>query len=262
MSASIIELPPEIKQMPWAKFRGESISTSSIGEYWFCSAKVVNAALFGKIETEEATTGSSYHEDVTTQIIEKLGPLEKVEVESVQDIMKLSRDNLMSAIKEHEILANSDENVLFWAMSPELKYVGVPDKADCTNSIPVLMDFKTTAKLPGEAWTNHRVQLGAYMLGVERLGFRQEYGIVRYVLRQDPNVTADFKVHFDGYLRDEVFSTARSVHDLIFKGAEPRPTTNPNKCAKCPYNGVCKWSLVKPNSNPSNNHKPGPTIRN
>ena len=246
LKSPTFELPSEMGQMPWKKFRARSVSASSIGEYWFCSAKVVNAALLGEVETEEAIIGSGYHEKVATQIIQKLGPLQRVEVESVRDIMNLSRDNILDAIERREILANSDEDILFWAISPELKYVGVPDKADCTDGIPVLMDFKTTNRLPGEAWTNHRIQLGAYMIGIEKLGFQQEYGIVRYVLRQDPATIADLRVFLDGYLRDEVVTTARAVHSIVFGGVEPRPTTNPNKCAKCPYNDVCRWSLVKP----------------
>ena len=245
MKVPVLDLPPELSQMSWAKFRGATISASSMGEYWFCAGKVVNTTLFGDVETEETTKGSDYHEKTTAQIIDRLGPLKQAEVESIQDVMTLSYNNISNAIRGHEVLANSDEDILFWAISPELKYIGVPDKADCTGSGPVLMDFKTTARLPGEAWTDHRIQLGAYMIGIERLGFRQDYGVIRYVLRQDSNVTADFKVYLDGYLRDEVVNTARAVHGIVYDGVEPRTTTNPNKCTKCPYNDVSRWSLIK-----------------
>jgi len=247
LRASHPELPLELKKTTWRKFLSQSVGASSIGEYWYCPAKIANARTFGEAETTETVKGSEYHEIEAKTIIEKLGPLKKVKVESVFDIMKLSRDNIEAALMNREILANSEEDVLFWSVLPEARYIGVPDKADCTNAEePILMDFKTTARLPGDAWVDHRIQLGAYMLGIERLGFGQSYGIVRYVSRLDSTLTTDFKVYLDGYLRDEVLATAQEVHK-IFLGGKPRPTSNPNKCKACPYRKVCEWSLARDN---------------
>jgi CRISPR/Cas system-associated exonuclease Cas4 (RecB family) len=245
MRTSGFELNPDLKATPLGQYRGKAVSASSMGEYWYCSAKVLNSRLYGHVETEETETGSEYHEEVTTKVIGTLGPLRKVRVESVYDAMKLSHDNISNALKGRKILANSEETVLFWAIHPEWRYIGVPDKADCTNGKePVIMDLKTTGRLPGEAWIDHRIQLGAYMLGVEQLGFRQSYGIVRYVLRNDPTESADFKVYLDDYLRLHVSTTSEAVHKIL-DGGQPQPTKNPNKCRVCSYNDVCKWSLTR-----------------
>jgi CRISPR/Cas system-associated exonuclease Cas4 (RecB family) len=237
--------PSELKIMPWGQYRSKAVSASSIGEYWYCSAKVLNARLYGHIETAETETGSEYHEEETNKVIGALGPLRKIKIESVHDVMKLSHTNIRDALKGRKVLANSETTVLFWAIHPEQKYIGVPDKADCTNGKePILMDFKTTRRLPGEAWIDHRTQLGAYMLGIERLGFRQSHGIIRYVLRDRPTEIADFKVYLDEHLRLHVSTTSDAVHKVL-DGGEPQPTKNPNKCRACAYNDICRWSLTR-----------------
>jgi CRISPR/Cas system-associated exonuclease Cas4 (RecB family) len=237
--------PSELKVMPWGEYRSKAVSASSIGEYWYCSAKVLNARLHGRIETEETETGSGYHEEETTKVIGALGPLRKIKVESVYDVMKLSHDNIRNALKGRKVLANSETTVLFWAIHPERKYIGVPESR-CTNGKePILMDFKTTGRLPHEAWIDHRTQLGAYMLGIERLGFRQSYGIVRYVLRsKQPTEIADFKVYLDDNLRLHVSTTSDAVHKVL-DGGSPQPTKNLNKCRACAYDDLCRWSLTR-----------------
>jgi CRISPR/Cas system-associated exonuclease Cas4 (RecB family) len=218
------------------------MGASSLAEYWYCAAKIVNSASLGPIETEEKTAGTEFHETETTRIIKALGPLKKVKVKSLSDVMNLSRDNLASALRSKQILANSETQVLFWSIVPDLGIVGVPDKADCQEGDePVLMDFKTTARLPSEAWVDNRIQLGAYMLGMERLGFRQTYGLLNYVHRDNPGSTVTFKIYLDNYLREQVAQTCREVAQLL-DGVDPIPTKNPNKCRKCEYHNKCKWS--------------------
>ncbi len=240
-----MDAPAKLGPTSWHDFLGNAVSASSIGEHWFCAAKVLNTATYGNVETEETKAGSDYHEERAIEAIKKLGPLKKVKIETLDDVIKLSRDNIARALARRQVLANGEETVLFWAVSPELRFVGVPDKVDCTNGKePIVMDFKTTGRLPSDAWTDHRVQVGAYMIGVANLGFKQSYGIIRYSLRDTPSETADYKVYFDEYLKRQVAETAQTVHDIL-DGSEPRPTTNSNKCRSCAYNQVCKWSLVR-----------------
>lgn len=238
-------LAPEVAKMSWRRFLTEAVFPSSMADYWYCPAKIVNMQLYGSIKTEVTERGSVYHEEVTVKIIKKLGPLRKVKIETVYDVMRHAYYNISGALSDGHVLANSEDAVLFRAVSPELKIAGMPDKADCRNGKePILMDFKTTKNLPSEAWASNSIQLGAYMIGVERLGFRQTCGVIRYVLESNGCEYREFKVYLDNYLRDEVKKTAELVRSILNSG-DPRPTSNPRKCAACSYRDLCQWSLFE-----------------
>jgi CRISPR/Cas system-associated exonuclease Cas4 (RecB family) len=235
----------KLQSLPWNRFLQRSSGASSLAEYWYCPAKIINSVSLGAIETEEKTTGTEFHETETTRIIKSLGPLRKVKVKTLYDVMRLSYENLVGALRRREVIANSENQVLFWSIVPDLGIVGVPDKADCQEGgEPVLIDFKTTARLPGEPWVDNRIQLGAYMIGLERLGFRQTYGLLKYVLRDEPSSSVVFKLYLDDYLRNQVARTSQEVARIL-DGTTPTPTKNPKKCRACEYHYLCKWSQAK-----------------
>lgn len=214
-----LELDESFSSVRWSNFLGDAVGASSLSEFSYCSAKIVNAITHGSIEIEQKTAGTEYHETETTRIIKALGPLERVEISSLFDMMKLSYENLSGAMRACKVLANSEEDVLFWAIDPELRIVRVPDKADCQiEDHPVLMDFKTTSKLPNAPWSGNKIQLSAYMIGLERLGFKQTYGLLEYVERGNVSASVQFKVYLDADLRNHVSRTAREVDKLLNGG--------------------------------------------
>lgn len=234
-----------LKTTQWEEFLSRSISASAIGEWWFCPALISNQKLYGDIKTPETIEGSRLHEEEASKIIEGLGPLEEVEVVSLFDAMVHSRRNIENALLNREILANSEDTILFRAICPEIGYVGKPDEVDCTNGKePTVVELKTTGSLPRKPWTNHEAQIGAYMLGMERLGFHQSYGRLRYKQRHTKAPVTEFVVNMDDRLRNLVHSSARSIINIL-DGSEPEPTRNPKKCRSCKYSQLCRWSLVK-----------------
>jgi CRISPR/Cas system-associated exonuclease Cas4 (RecB family) len=158
--------------------------------------------------------------------------------------MMHSRLNLASALKARQVLANSEENVLFRCIVPETGYIGLPDIADCRNGKqPVLVETKTTGRLPMEPWMDNRIQMGVYLIGLERLSYHPEHGIVEYRLRTDSSVRERFEIHLDTNLRQTIQETTEAVLGLL-KGKEPVPCNNPRKCASCAYRDSCPWSLL------------------
>lgn len=234
-----------LKNTQWEEFLSKSISASSIGEWWFCQALITNDKLFGEIETPETIQGSQIHEEEASEIIKALGPLEEVKVESLFDAMIHSRRNIENALRQKDVLANSEDTILFRAICPEIGYVGTPDEVDCSNGRnPIVVELKTTGNRPWKPWTNHEAQIGAYMLGMERLGFHQSYGRLRYRVRDSDAPITEFIVNMDDRLRNLVLSSAKSIISIL-SGSDPEPTGNVNKCRSCKYSQLCQWSLSR-----------------
>jgi len=85
------------------------------------------------IETPQTVAGSQIHEEEAQEVIRKLGPLKKARIQSLFDTMMHSRRNMASALKSRQILAKSENNILFRCILPETGYIGLPDIADCRN---------------------------------------------------------------------------------------------------------------------------------
>ena len=157
--------------------------------------------------------------------------------------MMHSRLNLASALKARQVLANSEENILFRCIVPETGLIGLPDIADCRNGKqPVLVETKTTGRLPTEPWMDNRIQMGVYLIGLERLSYHPEHGILEYRLRSDSSARERFEIQLDTNLRQTIQETTEAVLGLL-KGQEPIPCNNPRKCASCGYRDSCPWSL-------------------
>lgn len=231
-----------LKKIKWSDFVKSALPASTIAEYWYCPAKIYNKMRLGDIKTPNTVTGSQIHEEEAQEVLKKLGPMKKVKILSLFDAMLHSYGNLRSALKEKQILANSEKSILFRCIVPETGYVGLPDIADCRNGKqPILVEIKTTGRIPTEAWMNHRIQMGVYIIGLERLSLKPEYGIVEYVLRTDPSVRERFEIHMDDSLKQIIQETSEQVLGIL-NGKEPVPCNNPRKCSSCGYKDNCNWN--------------------
>ena len=231
-----------LKKIGWRDFARTALPASTLAEYWYCPAKICNKMRQGSIETPQTVTGSQIHEEEAQEVLKKLGPLRKVKIESLFDAMMHSRLNLASALKGRQILANSEKTILFRCIVPEAGYIGLPDIADCRNGRqPVLVDMKTTGKLPTEAWMDNRIQMGVYLIGLERLSYHPKHGIIEYRLRTDPSSRERFEIHLDRGLRQTIQETTDAVQGIL-SGKEPVPCNNPRKCVSCGYGDSCPWS--------------------
>jgi len=232
-----------LKKVKWYDFAKNALPASTIANYWFCPAKIYNMKEQGSVETPCTKMGTQIHEEETLDILEKLGPLKKVKIESVFDAMTHSRLNLKVALREKQVIANSENSILFRCIVPEKRYIGVPDVADCSNGKqPTLMEIKTTGRLPYDVWMDNKIQMGVYLLGLERMSFKPEFGRIEYRVRDKQSVRRSFQVYLDGELRQEVEETSQAVSDIL-SGKEPVPANNPRKCASCGYRQSCQWVL-------------------
>jgi len=232
-----------LKKIGWRDFARSALPASTIAEYWFCPAQICNRMRQGSIETPQTVAGSQIHEEEAQDVLKKLGPLKTVKIRSLYDAMMHSRLNLASALKARQVLANSEENILFRCIVPETGLIGLPDIADCRNGKqPVLVETKTTGRLPTEPWMDNRIQMGVYLIGLERLSYHPEHGILEYRLRSDSSARERFEIQLDTNLRQTIQETTEAVLGLL-KGQEPIPCNNPRKCASCGYRDSCPWSL-------------------
>ena len=231
-----------LKRICLRDFARSALPASTLAEYWFCPAKICNKMRQGSIETPQTVAGSQIHEEEAQEVLKELGPLKRVKIGSLFDAMMHSRRNLASALKARQVVANSEEDVLFQCVVPETGLIGLPDIADCRNGKqPVLAELKTTGRLPTEAWMDKRIQMGVYLLGLERLSYHPENGVIEYRLRTDPSSRMRFEIQLDNSLRQTIQETADGVQGIL-SGKEPVPCNNPRKCLSCGYRDACPWS--------------------
>lgn len=234
-----------LRSVKWIDFARTALPASTIAEYWFCPAKIQNMMRQGSVETPVTIAGSQIHEEEAQAILKQLGPLKKVKVESLLDAMLHSYRNLTAALRNRKILANSERNILFRCIVPETGFIGMPDVADCRNGDqPVLFETKTTGRLPREVWMDHRIQMGVYLMGLERLSFKPKFGIIEYLLRTDRSMRNRFEIRLDDELRETIQTTSKEVLNIL-NGKDPIPCKNPNKCLKCGYLDSCQWGIRK-----------------
>jgi len=222
-----------------------SLSPSLIAEHNYCAAKVYNKKKLGEIQTPIMIAGQELHEQQVSEIVKSLGPSKAVKLQTVLDAMVVSFRNIYSALNRRRIIANSKEHKYAFTVLPETGIFGEPDIIDCSNGKqPIIIDIKTTDKLPNEPWNDHKLQLAAYILGLQRLGFKSTHGILRYQLRNDKSQTKEFWIQLDDDLKQHI---ANSMQDIlrIINGEEPIATDNRRKCVPCGYRNSCKWSLAK-----------------
>jgi CRISPR/Cas system-associated exonuclease Cas4 (RecB family) len=159
--------------------------------------------------------------------------------------MVVSLQNIKSALQDRKILANNRERKFALVIIPETRIIGEPDIIDCSNGLePVIIDIKTTRRLPNEPWLDNKLQMAVYVMGMRRLGFKSSYGVLKYQLVDDNSQTREFRIEVDDVLKQYLVDAVRNVSRII-NGGEPVLTNNKKKCISCGYRNSCRWSLAK-----------------
>ncbi|MCP8320734.1 MAG: Dna2/Cas4 domain-containing protein [archaeon] len=169
-----------------------------------------------------------------------------IKLRTLYDTLFLTYKNIKAALKDKGVLANSEEKMLFFSIIPEYGVLGVPDKVDCTNGIhPIIIEIKTTKRLPSKPWFNDKIQVSTYALGLERIGFRADYSIIEYVDRDRPSSRVRYKISLNEELKNKIEFTAKRVIGVLEGYEQPIPPKKQEKCKVCEpkYRAVCKWKL-------------------
>jgi CRISPR/Cas system-associated exonuclease Cas4 (RecB family) len=201
----------------------------------------------GEVETPFTLEGLRIHEEEASRVLKGIEVREAKGIETVHDLMLMSRRNLVLTLKVRGRLANPKDRILFATVLP-CGVFGKPDMADCTNGKqPVIVEMKTKNELPmrDSPWSSDELQVAAYMMGLEELGFEPSYGTLAYVLRSDPAKQRQFSVTLTEELRRKVLLIAESVRRIIDGSQEPVPPDSVNKCRVCPekYRTACPHRL-------------------
>ena len=215
-------------------FVKHSVSVHALAEYLYCPARILARKIAGEVTTPFTLEGAKMHGEEASRLLKGM-EVREAKVEIVHDLMLLSLRNLRRALKERRVLANPKEGMLFATILP-CGVFGKPDAADCTDGMqPTIVEMKTKRELPilGSPWENDELQVAAYVMGLEELGFRPERGIIKYVLRSDPTKRKESTVILTDTLRNKVLSTADGVRRLLDGKDEPSPSTSMNKCRAC-----------------------------
>lgn len=233
---------PRRRDIPYKEFVKRSVPVHLLEEYVYCPAKVTNYKLLGEVTTPILLEGRLFHETDAEKALTKVGPTRKIKVKTLSQAMAQTYHNIRIALSTKMILANSDDRVLFLAILPEFGILGKPDKLDCSDGTnPVIIETKTTGKLPTSPWHDHEVQLGTYVMGLERLGFHPPYGYLDYVMRDSPENHRQYRITLNDSLRKETVAIADRVANLLLEKEEPIATTNPRKCMACRFSDSCRW---------------------
>jgi CRISPR/Cas system-associated exonuclease Cas4 (RecB family) len=223
-----------------------SIPVSLLAESVYCEAKVSNKLLLGEVETPVLLEGKRLHEQDAKKALRKFGPTKKAKVVTLEDAMLLSCANVMLALRKRKLIANSDKKKFFMSLVPDHGIHGFPDFVDCrSGKWPIIVESKNTKQLPSFPWPDHEIQVAAYSMGLETLGFTPPYAILEYVTRDKAKNKRSIRVPLTDDLKKQTLEIARNVFDILIGKKDPIPTTNPNKCKPCVYVSKCPWSLLR-----------------
>lgn len=155
---------------------------------------------------------------------------------------ELRADNIFNFAREKGVFG-----VELWeSLTPKIKSeykisvdeLGISGKVDQVLVYPdsvVPIEIKS-GKAPKEgAWENHKVQLAAYVLLLEKtFNFDIPAGYVKYV---DENISR--RIEINAFLKDKVRGLIKDVQDLLASKKLPKRDANENKCAKCGLKKIC-----------------------
>jgi CRISPR/Cas system-associated exonuclease Cas4 (RecB family) len=199
----------------------------------------------GEIETPILLEGRRLHEQAAKKALRKFGPTKKAKVVTLEDAMFLSYANVVLALKKRKVLANSEKKRLFISIIPDHGILGFPDCVNCENGKwPIIIESKNTQRLPSSPWPDHQIQVVAYSMSLEVLGFSSPYAILEYVTRDRTRTKITYQVPISTDIKKRTLEISRKVF-AILHGDDPKPTTNTNKCAPCVYVSKCKWSPLR-----------------
>jgi CRISPR/Cas system-associated exonuclease Cas4 (RecB family) len=233
------------KAVSFREYVKHAIPVSLLSEFVYCEAKVSNKQLLGEIETPVLVEGRRLHEQDARKALRKFGPTKKARVVSLEDAMLLSYANVVLALKKRKVIANSEKKKLFIGIILDHGILGFPDFVDCKNGKwPIIVESKSTQRLPSSPWPDHQIQIVAYSMSLEVLGFNPPYAILEYVTRDKAKAKSTYQVPISADIKRRTLEISRNVA-AILHGNDPNPTTNTNKCIPCAYVSQCKWSPLR-----------------
>ena len=122
-----------------------------------------------------------------------------------------------------------------WRAEVEVKYqtkkITLIGHADLVSPEGEVIEIKTCNQVPGKPWTNHVLQLNAYLTML-----KASKGYIIYVARDGKVRVFDIKPRKD--LFDRLIKRAYYLHYCLIEKREPRPEKGP-LCDYCPYRWRC-----------------------
>jgi len=229
------------------------VGASTIGQQFYCEAKVENEYTLGEIPTESKEIGSGLHDEIFA--------MEKLEREDL--IRHIERDPSLTA------------SFGLQAKVGELRVAGIPDAVIFETGRPKwIIELKTTRGDPTRLWRDQVIQMRVYGLLLERMGFdcstltlalirMKQAGalnpdeksallpLIRLALLDQKTSALEAKHQMKFFLVPHVASEAENAiiwaQDYWLRRREAIPTTSEGKCRSCEFNDVCAHSLFKPN---------------
>jgi CRISPR/Cas system-associated exonuclease Cas4 (RecB family) len=235
----------KLESLSFRDYARRSIPVSLLAESIYCEAKVSNRQLLGEIETPILLEGRRLHEQDAKKALRKFGATKKAKVVTLEDALLLSYTNVALALKKRKIIANSEKKKLFISIIPDHGILGFPDFVDCKDGKPpVIVEQKNCKRIPSSPWPDHQIQVVAYSMSLEVLGFNPPHAILEYVTRDKVRTKVSYQVPIDANLKKRTVEISRKVFSML-QGEEPNATTNTNKCIPCAYASQCKWSPLR-----------------
>lgn len=235
--------------LPW-------IPISTLAEQFYCEAKVDLEYKFGRVPTPAKEEGTELHEDIIE--MEPTTPKELV----------TSITQQLTCVCTFPV----------YAKIGDVAILGIPDAVLFMRSrLSHLIELKTTSGDVRRLWRDQAVQVKAYGLALEFMGF--ECGSLRLSLvrvnkegisnevkerllseaaeallngdvgraetRLNDRLGGQVKIHLMTYDRTDVLKDVMWAKDYWLKRREAIPTTNPSKCRACEFSAACPFSLIR-----------------
>jgi PD-(D/E)XK nuclease superfamily len=235
--------------LPW-------VPVSSIAQQFYCEVKVDHEYRFGKIPTPEKEEGTMLHEEIIT-------------------MKPTTPSDLVRSIEKEPICLCTFP---VFGKVDDLPIFGIPDAVLFRKSVlSHLIELKTTNGDVSRLWRDQAVQVKAYALALDLMGFdcaKLELSLVRVSksdisgegkesllnevtkglldgridaveqsLRQ--RMRAEVKVHRLLYDRQDAAKDVAWAKDYWLMKRGPIPTRNARKCRVCEFNELCPFSMTK-----------------
>ena len=119
--------------------------------------------------------------------------------------------------------------------SKEMDLVGVIDRVEIYKGNIIPAELKTGKAPRGSVWSNHKIQLAAYMLLLEeKYAMEIKGGYVHYL-----NEDLKFDVIMNPFLKDEIQILIQKVKELLDSSQIPGRVNSKIKCDACSLRSEC-----------------------
>ena len=245
---AIVSKMPLRFDLPW-------VPISAIAQQFYCEVKVDHEYKFGKVPTPEKEEGTVLHEEII-----------EMEPVTVEELVK-SIEKKPICFCTFPVFGKIDGLTMF----------GIPDAILFRKSIPShLIELKTTNGDVSRLWRDQVVQVKAYAMALDLMGF-QCGGLGLSLVRVNKNgISAEakdtmlnavaeglldgqvesveaslnrrfhsqLKVHRLAYNKEDALKDVMWARDYWVMKRDPIPTRNAAKCKACEFNEKCPFSLV------------------